>query len=70
MKSFNININDLCDSLNGHRGLNKPVGFGKNAQGSFVVGFIATDRESGLPVWTKDGQRVKINLRLSRDRVE
>ncbi len=77
MKSTNISIRKLISALNGKRSLNQPVGFAKAPQGHFLVGFVATygktDRDGnptdpaliGKPIWTEDGERVKINWRLS-----
>ncbi len=77
MKSTNISIRDLVDALAGHRDLNKPVGYARAAQGHFLVAFIATHGETdrdgkptapeliGQPIWTEDGDRVKLNWRLS-----
>ena len=75
MKSTNISIRDLVDALNGSRSLNNPVGYARSPHGQFLVAFIATHPkldEAGkpnpladTPVWVGDGERVKLNWRVS-----
>ena len=77
MRSFNIDPVALYHVATGQLPVNTPVGRGKSAQGSFLVGFAATypamDKDTGLPhpkageiVRTEDGKRVKVNIRNSR----
>lgn len=70
MKSTNISIRDLIDALKGNRNMNKPVGYARSTHGQFLIAFVATHPENhelaGQPVWTEDGQRVKLNWRVSK----
>ncbi len=77
MKSTNVSVRKLVAALNGKRGLNKPVGYAKSVHGQFLVGFIATYAKTDMdgnptdpslinkPIWTDDGERVKINWKVS-----
>lgn len=66
MKSINIDVNALVNALNTGEGLNKPVGHGKDVHGTFFVAFVATDKETKLPIMTQDGKRYKLNFRTSK----
>jgi hypothetical protein len=65
MKSINLDIRAVVDALQGKRELNKSVGFAKDVHGTFYTVFIATDQDSGQPVWTKDEKRLRFNIRKS-----
>jgi hypothetical protein len=78
MKSFNLNVAQLVstliqsgdltvDELNTaieeQRGTNKPCGFAADFHGHNYTLFVATDKETQKVTRSKDGVRVKINLR-------
>jgi hypothetical protein len=68
MKSTNINPFKLADVLNGKLPINTVVGHAKDAHGTFYVAFVNTDETTKAPTWTPDGQRCKLNWRVSKDR--
>ena len=67
MKSINIDVRKLVNAINTGENLNKPVGYAKDVHDTFYVAFIATDRETGAPIMTEDGNRYRLNLRRSRN---
>lgn len=66
MKSINIDPVALWHISQGSLPTNTPVARALSPQGSHLVGFVATDIETGEVVWTDDGKRVKVNIRTSR----
>ena len=70
MKSTNINLRTIINIVNGDTPSNKPVGYAKDVHGQFLVAFVATyppeHEKAGEPVWSDDGERVKLNWKPSR----
>ncbi len=66
MKSINIDPVALWYVSEGTLPTNTPVGRGLSPQGQHLVGFVCTDHETGEIVRSKDGKRVKVNIRVSR----
>jgi hypothetical protein len=81
MKSFNLDLKQLIstavhsgaitvDDINAAiaepRGLNMPCGVLRNGDWGFAAVFFSTDKESGAVNRSKDGVRVKFNIRAQQ----
>ena len=65
MKSINLDPNAFVGLLKGTHPVNKPLGFAADEHGTIYSLFVATDKETGRIVLSRDGKRIKLNLRKS-----
>ena len=70
MRSINIDPQAFCNLLRGTHALNKPVGYCADQHGTVYTIFVATDKDSGAIKTSRDGKRIKFNIRKSLNQPE
>jgi hypothetical protein len=61
-----ISVDDINAAIKEPRGLNMPCGVLRNGDWGFAAVFFSTDKESGAVNRSKDGVRVKFNIRAQQ----